>query len=134
MTARLPSLPGECALQTHCIDEYGKRERQVAVRLETESLLRRSIFEYAHIFALESADESPLFVGGREEDIREIGFDAHHLVGTQGNFVLFLWRRRCSLRRILSAPRACVRLCAGLRDRSGRKARRHRNRDQSANR
>src|SRR6185436_13337927 len=62
------------------IDQNRERQRQIDVRLERENVLLLTVFKHADVFRFKVADEAFVFVGGGEEDIRQVRFSLDYLV------------------------------------------------------
>src|SRR5256714_2023298 len=62
------------------VNEDGERERSVGLALEGEDLLLDAVFEDSYVPLLERRDEALAPVNGGEEDVRQVGLDALHVI------------------------------------------------------
>ncbi len=68
------------------VDQERNRQRAICLALKSKNLLRHAIFRHPQVLFPQRGDEGFLFVGGGEEQVGEIGFDAY-------DFVVLIGRR-----------------------------------------
>ena len=62
------------------VNQKSDGQRPISLSLKSENFLRHTIFCQTQIFLAESGDESFLFIGRREKEVGEIGFDPNDFV------------------------------------------------------